>query len=221
MNFFTFCWSAIPAQVHLFAHPSWESFYLGMLCLRVVQKGSPPTSRTDHQPPLSLLTGLCSASRCLPEWWLAQEEVAWDGSSPVHGPQDQRGKDHLTPSFPSLRKKAHTHLWLISLPKQYSSANTSDSFSGVFGFFSKTDSMYSIRTQFCAEDVSIAACTRAMARAGSAASSCDRTCCFVTPKQAVGYIPGKVLQQNQHWFVFTSAVQTWCKWKQSSLSPAL
>lgn len=101
----------------------------------VVQKGLPPTSRTDHQPPLSLLNSLCSAPQCLPERWLAQEEVAWDGSSPVHGPQDHRGKDHLTLSFPSLRKKAHTHLRLISLPRQYSSAKTSDSFSGVFGFF--------------------------------------------------------------------------------------
>lgn len=164
----------------------------------VVQKGLPPTSRTDHQPPLSLLNSLCSAPQCLPERWLAQEEVAWDGSSPVHGPQDHRGKDHLTLSFPSLRKKAHTHLRLISLPRQYSSAKTSDSFSGVFGFFSKTVSMYSIRIQFCSEEVSIAACTRAMARAGSAAISCDRTRCSVTPKWAVGYIPGKVLQQNQH-----------------------
>lgn len=52
MNFFTSCWSAIPAHVHLFVHPYWESFCLGMLHLGVVQRGLPPTSRTGHQTPL-------------------------------------------------------------------------------------------------------------------------------------------------------------------------
>lgn len=134
-----YCW-------WIFSHPA-EEQYLHMFIFLpiptgspsiwaccVVQKGLPPTSMTDHQSPLSLLNSLCSAPQCLPEWWLAQEEVAWDGSSPVYGPQDHRGKDYLTPSFPSLRKKAHTHLWLISLPKQYSSAKTLDSFSGLVFF---------------------------------------------------------------------------------------
>ena len=137
-------------------------------------------------------------------------------------PQDHRAKDYPTPSFPSLRKKARTYLWLISLLKQYSSAETSDCFSAAPGTLTKTVSVDSTRTQFCAEEVFTAACARATARAGSAAISWYRTCCSGTPKQAVSYIPGKVLQQSHPRFVSTSAVQTRCKQTRSgSLPPAL
>lgn len=123
-------------------------------------------SRTDHQPPPCLLNSFCSTSQYLPEWWLAQEEVACDCSSSTHAHRITEERTiYLIPSFLALRKKAHTCLWLISLLKQYLLDETSDCFSGVCGVVTKT---VSIRTQFCAEEVSIAACTRAMARKGSA-----------------------------------------------------
>lgn len=47
-------------------------------------------------------------------------------------------------------------------------------------------------------------------------------CTVCTPKQTQLHPwQSSLLQQNHQGFVFTSAVQTWCKRKQSSLSPAL
>ena len=194
MHFFTSCWSAVPAHVHFLFIPA-GSPSTQACCIWVVWRGLPPTSRTDHQPLLSLLNSLRSASWCLPEWWLAREEVACHGSSPAHIPRGplREGLSHTI--FP-LSEKEHAHLWLISLLKEYSSAETSDCFSGVFGVLTKAVSVYSIRTEVCADEVSIAACTREMARAGSAMTSCYWTRCSVTPERAVRYIPGNVLQQN-------------------------
>lgn len=186
MNYFTFCWSAIPAHVHLFVHPYWESFYLAMLHLRVAQRGLPPPSRwpatcaTPKQP----LPGISMSPK-------SDGRKRWPVMTPLHYtcPQDHCGKGSLTPSFLFLRKRAHTPLQLLSLLKRYSSG----CFSGVSVVLSKTVPTCAIRTQLCAEEVSVAACARAMARAGSAAISCYWTCCSVTPKQTGCYILGKVL----------------------------
>lgn len=160
--------------------PTWESYYLGMLHLKVVWRELPPTSRTDNQPPLFLLNSLC-----LPEWYLAQVEVACDGSSPIHVLTGPLGKELSRTIFPLPDAIRLSWGW----------------FSGVCGALTKT---VSIRTQFSAEEVSIAACTWTTARAGSAVICCW-TCCSVVPKQAVSYNSGKVLQQNHQGFLFPSA----------------
>lgn len=120
-------------------------------------------------------------------------------------PQDHWGKDNLTPCFSPLRKKAMTSLPLEAMQLSWD-LRLLFSWNSLLEFLPKT--------------VSIATCRRAMARAGGAVI-CYWTFFAVTPKQEVSYIPGKTLQQNHQWFELSSAVQTWCKWKQSSGSPAL
>lgn len=104
----------------------------------------------------------------------------WPVMTPLHYtcPQDHWGKDSVTPSFPFLRKKAHTQLQLISLLKQCSSG----CFSGLSVVLTKAVPIHATRSQLCAEEVSVAACARAVARAGRAGISCYWACCSGTPK---------------------------------------
>lgn len=115
MNFFTSCWSVIPAHVHLFVHPYWESFYPSMLRLRVVQRGLQAGQITSHPcwnwTASAQHLGVSQSGGLLSKRWPVMAALQYTV------PQDHWGKDYLTASFPSLRKKAHTHLWLISLLK--------------------------------------------------------------------------------------------------------
>lgn len=146
MNYFTFCRSAIPAHVHLFVHPS-GSTSSWPCCISGLHRED-YLHQAGNQPPVSLTN---SAQHL--HVFQSHGRKTWPVMAPLHYtcPQDHWGKDSLTPSFPSLRKKDHTHLQLISLLKQYSSG----CFSGVSVLLTKTVPTYVTRTHLCAEEESV------------------------------------------------------------------
>lgn len=167
-----YCWLMFshPAEVqhlHVFffsVHPYWACCSSGLYWEVIFDKQdrSPATPVTPKQLLLSVSLSdrvvACSGRSGL---WRLLTNADTHRAGPLR-------KDYLTPSFPSLRKKAHTQLWLISLLKQYGSDETSHCFSGVFGVLTKTIPMYSISSQFRAEELSVAVRTRTMTRADTA-----------------------------------------------------
>lgn len=170
--------------------------------------------QTGDQPPVSLTNSLCSASPCLPERW--EEEVACNDSFPLHIPTGplRKGLSHI--AF-SLSEEESPYTSTAYVPSEAAQA----AFLGCLWFLPKLIHICHQDAALCRGGVCCCMC-KGNGKGRQSSDLLLLSMLLCDSQTDMQLYPGQssLLQQNQG-FVFTSAVQTWCKRKQNSLSPAL